>query len=174
MNTKKKHEVPAVEIVGETCIKPLPKVKKVFSSDGKSMWYETSEHCSLYPNHNTRADGSCIREDFCPGRNDPKCLVKGGEKMGKKKTVKREAEEAIKNAAKEAPEAHAEYDFLAALKAIDHPASSREVSDKLGISDPDKGRGLVRREMEKLIADKKVATVEPEGKTRVSKLYKLA
>ena len=100
--------------------------------------------------------------------------------MGKKKTVKREAEEAIKNAAKaseaakEAPEAHAEYDFLAALKAIDHPASSREVSDKLGISDPDKGRGLVRREMEKLIADKKVATVEPEGKTRVSKLYKLA
>jgi len=38
MNEKKK--IPAVEIAGETCAKPLPKKRKVFSSDGKSMWYE--------------------------------------------------------------------------------------------------------------------------------------
>jgi len=37
---KKGKKVPAIEIVGETCAKPLPKKKKVFSSDGKSMWYE--------------------------------------------------------------------------------------------------------------------------------------
>jgi len=37
---KKGKKVPAIEIVGKTCAKPLPKKKKVFSSDGKSMWYE--------------------------------------------------------------------------------------------------------------------------------------
>jgi len=37
---KKKKKVPVIEVVGETCAKPLPRKKKVFSSDGKSMWYE--------------------------------------------------------------------------------------------------------------------------------------
>ena len=33
-------KIPGIEIVGETCAKPLPKKKKVYSSDGKSMWLE--------------------------------------------------------------------------------------------------------------------------------------
>ena len=166
MNTKKKHEVPAVEIVGETCIKPLPKVKKVFSSDGKSMWYETSEHCSLYPSHNTRADGSCIREDFCPGRNDPKCLVKGGEKMGKK--VKREAEEAIKNAAKAAPEPIAAVTtdrILVAMKDMEGDITSTRLRDAFGTS-----RGYIRRLMKQLAKEGKV-TIEVKGKKQ--QIYKL-
>jgi hypothetical protein len=38
-----KEKIPAIEIVGETCAKPQPKKKKVFSSDGKSMWYEDAK-----------------------------------------------------------------------------------------------------------------------------------
>ena len=167
-----KDKVPAVEIVGETCTKPLPKVKKVYASDGKSMWYETSEHCPLYPNHNTRADGSCIREDFCPGRNDPKCLVKGGEKMGKKKTVKREAEEAIKNAAKEvaqtAPEPIAAVTtdrILVAMKDMEGDITSTRLRDAFGTS-----RGYMRRLMKQLAKEGKV-TIEVKGKKQ--QVYKL-
>jgi len=36
----KKEKIPAIEIEGETCAKPPPRKKKVFSSDGKSMWWE--------------------------------------------------------------------------------------------------------------------------------------
>ena len=39
----RKREIPAIEIVGETCAKPQPKKKQVFSSDGKSMWYEDAK-----------------------------------------------------------------------------------------------------------------------------------
>jgi len=35
-----KEKVPAIEIVGVTCAEPPARKKKVFSSDGKSMWYE--------------------------------------------------------------------------------------------------------------------------------------
>jgi len=104
-------------------------------------------------------------------------------KMGKKKTAKRE-EKAIEKPAAEAepkPEAAAtaklsftDEQFLEALKQIGKPASSRKVSDKLGITDADKGRAIVRRAMEKLIEEKKVVAVEPEAQTRVGKLYKLA
>jgi hypothetical protein len=62
--------------------------------------------------------------------------------------------------------------FIETLKAIGKPASSREVSDKLGIADPDVGRAIVRREMEKLISEKKVEAVKSEKKT-IGKLYKL-
>jgi len=36
---KKKKKIPAIEIEGETCAKPLLRKKRVFSSNGKSMWY---------------------------------------------------------------------------------------------------------------------------------------
>jgi hypothetical protein len=62
--------------------------------------------------------------------------------------------------------------FLEALKAVGHPATSREVSDKLGF-DPDKGRAIVRRAMDKLIAEGKVVSVESPKKP-VKQLYKLA
>jgi hypothetical protein len=58
------------------------------------------------------------------------------------------------------------------LKAIGHQATSREVSDKLGIKDPDKGRGIVRKRMEKLIKARKVKSVEP-GDVYAKQLYVL-
>jgi hypothetical protein len=62
--------------------------------------------------------------------------------------------------------------FVEALKAIGHAATSREVSDKLGIKDPDLGRQMVRQRMAKLIQDGKVKSVEPkEG--RAKQLYAL-
>jgi len=63
--------------------------------------------------------------------------------------------------------------FLEALKQIGHPASSREISDKLGIQDPEYGRALVRREMEWLASQGKVKITEAE-KGRAARLYSLA
>jgi len=62
--------------------------------------------------------------------------------------------------------------FLAVLKRLGKPSTSREISDALGIKDADKGRALVRRVMEKLIKDGKVVAVKPE-KGRAKQLYKL-
>jgi hypothetical protein len=63
--------------------------------------------------------------------------------------------------------------FIAVLRGIGKPATSREVSDKLGIGDPEVGRQMVRTRMAKLIAEKKVVAVKPE-KGRAKQLYKLA
>jgi hypothetical protein len=89
-----------------------------------------------------------------------------------KATVKREKPAA--EAAEPKPEKPKIPDeqFIAALKAIGHPASSREISDALGIENADFGRALVRREMEKLIKEGKVVAVESEKKN-IGKLYKL-
>jgi hypothetical protein len=62
--------------------------------------------------------------------------------------------------------------LIAALKEIGKPATSREISDKLSIADPDQGRAYVRREMARLINEKKVEAVESEKKN-IGKLYKL-
>jgi hypothetical protein len=64
--------------------------------------------------------------------------------------------------------------FIAALKEIGHPATSREISDKLGIKDPDVGRQLVRSRMKKLNKEGKVYISEaPEG-IRADKVYSVA
>jgi DNA-binding transcriptional regulator LsrR (DeoR family) len=54
------------------------------------------------------------------------------------------------------------------------PATSREISDALGIKDADKGRALVRRVMAKLAEEGKVKISEaPEG-VKAGKVYSLA
>lgn len=93
----------------------------------------------------------------------------GGEEMGEKKEEKAEEKEkpepektekpkAEKPKAKavKKPKAPTDDDVLAALKQIGEPTGSREVSDKLGIEDPDRGRAYVRRAMKRLAEDSKV------------------
>jgi predicted transcriptional regulator len=46
--------------------------------------------------------------------------------------------------------------FLAVLKDLGKPSSSREISDALGIKDAESGRALVRRVMAKLAEEGKV------------------
>jgi transcription initiation factor IIE alpha subunit len=53
--------------------------------------------------------------------------------------------------------------FLLTLKHLGKPATSREISDALGIKDADKGRALVRRVMAKLAEQGKVK-IEKKGK----------
>jgi DNA-binding transcriptional regulator LsrR (DeoR family) len=63
--------------------------------------------------------------------------------------------------------------FLAVLKRLGKPSTSREISDALGIKDADKGRALVRRVIAKLAEEGKVKITEaPEG-TRAGKVYNL-
>lgn len=83
-----------------------------------------------------------------------------------------------KNGKKEHPAAqqHEKLDFteeqlIAAVKSVDHAASSREISDKLGIRDPDQGRAYVRSRMAALMKDKKALGIEPEDKSRCTFLY---
>jgi predicted ArsR family transcriptional regulator len=62
--------------------------------------------------------------------------------------------------------------FLAVLKHLGKPATSREISDALGIKDADKGRALVRRVMAKLAEEGKIKiTAAPKGKR--GRLYDL-
>ncbi len=64
--------------------------------------------------------------------------------------------------------------FLAVLKRLGKPSSSREISDALGIKDADSGRALVRRVMAKLAEEGKVTINEaPEG-VKAGKVYSLA
>lgn len=62
--------------------------------------------------------------------------------------------------------------FLAVLKRLGKPSTSREISDALGIKDADKGRALVRRVMAKLAEKGKVKITEAE-KGRAGKVYRL-
>jgi len=64
--------------------------------------------------------------------------------------------------------------ILEATQSIGHPAVSREISDKLGIADPDQGRAYVRSRMTALLKDGKIKTSEPEGKSRATFLYSVA
>jgi predicted ArsR family transcriptional regulator len=63
--------------------------------------------------------------------------------------------------------------FLAVLKRLGKPSTSREISNALGIKDADKGRALVRRVMAKLVEEGKVKITEAE-KGRAAHLYSLA
>jgi hypothetical protein len=49
-----------------------------------------------------------------------------------------------------------------------------EISDKLGIKDPDQGRAYVRSRMAALMKNKKILGIEPEGKSRCAFLYSVA
>jgi len=64
--------------------------------------------------------------------------------------------------------------FLAVLKRLGKPSSSREISDALGIKDADSGRALVRRVMARLIAEGKVKGEKPTEKAREKLLYSVA
>lgn len=64
-----------------------------------------------------------------------------------------------------------EEQLIAAVKGIGRAATSREISDKLGIADPDRGRSFVRARMAALVKDKKILGIEPEDKSRCTFLY---
>ena len=67
-----------------------------------------------------------------------------------------------------------EAQIVATVKAIGHPATSREVSDALKIVDPEQGRAFVRQRMAVLVKDKKIVTSKPEDKSRATFLYSVA
>jgi hypothetical protein len=76
------------------------------------------------------------------------------------------------------PTTHEKLDFtseqlIEAVKAVGHAASSREISDKLKIADPDQGRAYIRRRMRALMEDGKVIGIEPEAKSRCTFLYSI-
>jgi hypothetical protein len=64
--------------------------------------------------------------------------------------------------------------IIAAVESVGHAASSREISDKLGIKDPDQGRAYVRSRMAALMKDKKILGAEPADKSRCTLLYSVA
>lgn len=66
-----------------------------------------------------------------------------------------------------------EEQILNAVRSISHPASSREISDKLGITDPDHGRGYIRARMKALVEAKKIKATEPKEKSRCAFLYSI-
>ncbi len=55
-----------------------------------------------------------------------------------------------------------EEQFIAVLKTISHPATTGEVSDALGIKNPEVGKRFVRRMMHRLIEEGKVKKVIPK------------
>jgi len=69
---------------------------------------------------------------------------------------------------------YTEDQLITAVKTVGHPASSREISDKLGIKDPDQGRAFVRSRMEALVKEKKIVTSKPDGKSLCTFLYSVA
>jgi hypothetical protein len=97
--------------------------------------------------------------------------VKGAQKS--KLKVKQQAKPAKTTATREKLQFTTEQ-IVDAVRAVGHPAVSREISDKLGIKDPDQGRAFVRTRMLALIKDAKIVTSEPEGKSRATFLYSVA
>lgn len=68
-----------------------------------------------------------------------------------------------------------EAQIIDAVKSVGHAATSREISDKLGIADPDQGRGWVRSRMEALVKDGKIVTSKPkDARSRCTFLYSVA
>lgn len=71
--------------------------------------------------------------------------------------------------------AFTEAQTIAAVKAVGHAATSREISDKLGFNDPDQGRGYIRTRMAALVKDGKIVTSKPnDAKSRCTFLYSVA
>jgi hypothetical protein len=110
-----------------------------------------------------------------------KAKIENGEVKVKGKRSKPKTEKPQK-AAKAAPEAQkapvqreklifTDEQMINAVKAIGHAATSREISDKLKIADPDQGRQFVRSRMAALIKDGKIKTSEPSANSHVKFLY---
>lgn len=87
--------------------------------------------------------------------------------MTKKKNGKKEQAEAQQHEKLNITEEQ----LIAAVQSVGHAASSREISDKLGIADPDQGRAYVRSRMAGLMKNKKVLGIEPDDKSRATFLY---
>jgi len=64
--------------------------------------------------------------------------------------------------------------LIEAVKAVGHPASSREISDKLGIKNADQGRAYIRTKMASLKKEGKIIYVKPVEKSRCNHLYAVA
>ena len=64
--------------------------------------------------------------------------------------------------------------LITAVQNVGHPASSREISDKLGIKDADQGRAYIRTKMATLKKESKIAYVKPAEKSRCNHLYAVA
>jgi len=89
--------------------------------------------------------------------------------MNKKKNVKKE--QAV--AQQHEKLSFTEEELIAAVKGVGHAASSREISDRLSIKDPDQGRAYVRSRMAALMKNKKILGIEPEDKSRRTFLYSI-
>jgi hypothetical protein len=103
--------------------------------------------------------------------------VKGKQPKAKRETKTKE-KPAIAEPKPEKPKAEkkptfTDEQFIETLRKIGKPATSREVSDALGIADPEVGRQLVRSRMAKLAEEGKVKITEAE-KGRAKKVYSLA
>jgi hypothetical protein len=96
--------------------------------------------------------------------------VKGAQKP---KVEKPKAEQPAKPAAREKLE-FTEAQLIAAVRAVGHAATSREISDQLKIADPDQGRGYIRTRMAALVKDKKIVTSKPDKQPRCTFLYSVA
>jgi hypothetical protein len=64
--------------------------------------------------------------------------------------------------------------LIEAVKAVGHPASSREISDKLGIKNADQGRAYIRTKMATLKKEGKISYVKPVEKSRCNHLYAIS
>jgi hypothetical protein len=107
--------------------------------------------------------------------------VKKAQAQRKPKIEKPKAEQVTVEKGKEAKIAveHEKLEFMeaqivAAVKSVGHAASSREISDKLGIADPEQGRGYVRTRMLSLVKDGKIVTSKPDKMSRCTFLYSVA
>jgi len=97
--------------------------------------------------------------------------VKGAQKPKIEKPKAEKAKPALQRENLQFTEAQ----LIAAVKAIGHAATSREISDKLGIKDADQGRGYVRTRMAALVKSEEIVTSKPaDAKSRCTFLYSVA
>jgi len=93
------------------------------------------------------------------------------EKVEKPKAEKAKAKPALQRENLQFTEAQ----LIAAVKSVGHAASSREISDKLGIKDADQGRGYIRTRMLALVKSKEIVTSKPnDAKSRCTFMYSVA
>lgn len=95
----------------------------------------------------------------------------------KSKVVKKEKPQQQQQKATK-PQQYTDEQYLNALKSAvekndSKPATSRQISDALGVADAEVGRALVRRAMERLITEGKVKSAKPSEGVRAGKVYSL-
>jgi hypothetical protein len=123
-------------------------------------------------------EGKLVQEAYTiHGRTFQGWICKAGTGCRAEEKVEKPKAEKAKPAAKAEREnlQFTEAQLIAAVKAIGHEASSREISDKLGIKDADQGRGYVRTRMAALVKSKEIVTSKPnDAKSRCTFLYSIA